>query len=72
MNIKTIIYIIEALFFFYAAWAIFSYYSGRKTLSEEKENRRKRMILKYGWFLKISPILLIVIGLALLRVAMLQ
>lgn len=63
---RKIIDLIEALFLVYVAWSCFRYYTGRVKLANEKENRRKRIVGKYGWLLIIVIVITLISSLGLL------
>jgi hypothetical protein len=65
---KRIVNLIEALFLLYVAWSCFVYYTGRAKLTDEKEERRKRIVDKYGWLLITLIVITLICGLALLVV----
>jgi hypothetical protein len=63
---KRIVNLIEGLFLLYVAWSCFAYYTGRVKLTDEKQNRRKRIVEKYAWLLIVVMVVTILSGLGLL------
>jgi len=60
--------ILEALFLFYVSWRCIGYYKGWLNLSDEKEERRLRIVSSYGLLLLILGFITLLCGIGILIV----
>ena len=58
--------ILEALFLFYVSWRCIGYYKGWLKLSNEKEERRIRIVGSYGLLILILGLIILLCGIGVL------